>query len=274
VGNLPVVVLRNATLEKTESGRVSFNVSPKDVQLQQALQFLNDLMKPLQDPGGGLSYDFNSKGATVRLDLPLPDYQAGAFGIANLSLGFYFSALLDGEFLLRTGLSIAKADRPFTLTIFVLGGAGYLDLGIEYAPGSRKLKAALNAGIFASASLAIALGPVKGGVYAYFGLDIRYSANDGASDLQIAIVLMFAGHVCLLGFLSVSLSLRLDATYEQGGRLRGRGTLNYSIDLGPFWKVRVNQGVQYVYGNPGQEARLNPAEIGQRIEHYYGMFTN
>ena len=78
-GGMPVVILRQASLTKEVSGRIQFDVTPEKIELQQSFQFLNDLMAPFQEPGDGLTFDFDARGATVRLDLPMPDIQAGTF---------------------------------------------------------------------------------------------------------------------------------------------------------------------------------------------------
>ena len=40
--------------------------------------------------GQGFTFKVSAQGVQVVLDLPLPDIQAGAFGLTNLRLGFFF----------------------------------------------------------------------------------------------------------------------------------------------------------------------------------------
>ena len=169
---------------------------------------------------------------------------------------------------------MASQERPFTLTVFILGGAGYLDLGIDYVPSSGEISSSLDVGVFASASLGIEVGPIKGSVYAYFGLDIHFKAGPGHSSLHVAIVLMFGGNVCLIGLVFVSLNLSLSAIYEDNGRLRGRGTVSYHIRLGPFWEIEVNSSVEYVYGNPAVRPLLGEDQLEKLANEYYDLFLN
>ena len=163
--------------------------------------------------------------ASTTLSLPLPDIQAGAFGIANLNLGFFFGLTFAPDFTITTGLSVGRRSAPFTLTIFILGGAGYFETDVSYTPGKHAFLVSVSVGIFASAGLAISLGPISGGIYAYFGIAVDFTAGTGqSSSLNIAIVILFTGQVTLLGFLSVGLSLSLEASYRSGGQLTGVGT--------------------------------------------------
>jgi hypothetical protein len=120
-----------------------------------------------------------------------------------------------------------------------------------YLPRTGDLVTRVALGIYASASLAISLGPVSGGVYGYFGVNVDYFARKGkSSELRIAIVLMFIGQVTLLGFISVSLSIGLQAEYRSTGGLVGRGWVSYSIKIGFFLEINVECAVEYHYGNP------------------------
>ena len=162
-----------------------------------------------------------------------------------------------------------------SLTIFILGGAGYLTLDLAYIPGNGALSATLGVGIFASASLVISLGPISGGVYAYFGITVGYTASTkSAPDLQIAIVLMFLGQVSLLGFVSISLVLSLSAQYQSGGKLVGHGHVSYSIKIGPFFSINVSADVSYTYSNATPPRVIPQSSYDSAAAEYVDMFYN
>jgi len=273
VGGYPIAVIVASQLTFDDSGHFGFDVRPDRIRLQSALEFLADLLSTFLS-GDGFTTSVTAEGLRTTLDLPLPDVQAGAFGMANLRLGFSFALKVMPTFQIGIGLAIAKPERPFTLTIFILGGAGYFTLDLGYEPGTGKLSARLSIGIFASASLAISLGPISGGIYAYFGITVTYTAVTGNSpSLQVAIVLMFIGQVSLLGFISISLVLSLSAQYQTGGKLTGRGHVSYSIKIGPFFSIDVSADVSYTYSNsPGR--RIAAADYTDAATEYLEMFYN
>ncbi|MGA7237063.1 MAG: hypothetical protein WBY44_15355, partial [Bryobacteraceae bacterium] len=241
VGGMDIVILEQCTLTFDQSGHFGFDVSPAKVKLQGALDFLADIISDFFS-GDGFTTTVTAAGVQTLLDLPLPDIQSGTFGIANLRLLARFGITFPPSFQIQLGLGIAELEQPFTLTVFILGGAGYLSLDVSYSPDSNVIDAIFDIGIFASASLAVSLGPISGGIYAYFGITVSYEAKTGtAPDLQIALVLMFSGQVTLLGFLSVSLMLSLSGTYDSTiHTLTGTGTVSYSIQIGPFFSINVS----------------------------------
>jgi hypothetical protein len=92
------------------------------------------------------------------------------FGIDKLRLAASFGLDITSGFTLKTGFSLARRQAPFTLTIFILGGSGYLESSTSYTSATGVLTCRAVMAIMASGSLAIALAPISGGVYVYFGI--------------------------------------------------------------------------------------------------------
>jgi hypothetical protein len=277
VGGFDVVDLVGCTLSFDDSGHFKFDVTPDKVKLQAVLEFLSDLIANFFS-GDGFTTSVTSEGVQTLLELPLPDIQSGTFGIANLSLMCSFG-LVFAPFQIQFGLGLASPDSPFTLTVFILGGAGYLELDAAYIPADNKISTTFNIGIFASASLAISLGPISGGVYVYFGITVSYHAETGsAPDFHIALELMFIGQVSLLGFISVALVLSLTGTYDSTTHvLIGRGTVHYSIKISFFFTINVNAGVSYTFSNHIEPVPLaaspDPALYDAAAAEYLAMFN-
>ena len=280
VGGFDVVILEQCTLRFDQSGHFGFDVSPDKVKLQGILDFLAEIISDFFS-GDGFTTTVTGAGVQTLLDLPLPDIQSGTFGIANLRLLARFGIAFPPKFQIQFGLGLATLEQPFTLTVFILGGAGYLALTATYSPDTNSIDAIFNIGIFASASLAISLGPVSGGIYAYFGITVAYEVATGRTpNLQIGLILMFCGQVTLLGFLSVSLELALSGTYDSTTHvLTGTGTVSYSIQIGPFFSIDVNSSVSYAYSNDPlhaalQGASVDPAPYDAAAAEYLAMFYN
>jgi hypothetical protein len=271
-GSFAVVNIKSSTLRFDEEGRIHFDVSPAQVQMQPPLDFLARLLEPFQSSKDGFKVAITAEGVRTSLVLPIPNIQAGSFGIANLTLGFLFEILILPKFMIRTALQLGKRDRPFTITVFILGGAGSVQLAVSYLPEKGVFTTSLSVAIYASASLAISLGPISGGVYAYAGVEVDYACSStGASNLSITLRILFMGEVCLLGFLSVGLGMSLEAEYRGGTNLIGRGSVNYSIKIGWFLTIEVHASVQYEFGS-GQSSSTQDQQISGAAADYAGMF--
>ena len=259
IGGFPIANMVDCSLRYDEGGHLNFDVSLDRIRLQSVLEFISDLLSGI---GGdsGFTFTVDEQGALATLNLPLPDISAGTFGITNLSLGFYFGVSFRGAFTLSTGLNVARRTAPFTLTVFILGGAGYFESEISYQPSKHEFATRVSVGMFASASLAISLGPIHGGVYAYFGITAEFLAShEHASSLDISILILFRGEVNLLGFISVSLMLSLEAGYSTGGNLLGRGAVEFHIKIGWFIDINVRASVEYRFGSNSNGSGPKPA---------------
>ena len=197
IGGFPLAVLVNTHLTFDDSGRIHFDVSPDRVRLQAVLAFLSDLISSMGYSDSGFSVRPLPTGVEAILDLPLPDVQAGTFGLANLHLGFTFRlAFEDGTFAIGTKFFLGTKRAPFTITVFILGGAGWVDVAFRYLPSTGRFDSQVTIAIMASAALAIAFGPIKGGVYAYFGINVDYVNEPGKSpSLTVGLLLLFRGEV-------------------------------------------------------------------------------
>lgn len=278
VGGLQIAELVNCTLRFDDGGHIGFDISADRVRLKQVLAFLSDLMSKFGYSGKGFSFSITDKGIRTTLDLPLPDVQSGAFGIANLTFGFRFELAFFGrDFTISTGLAVGGKVKPFTLTVFILGGAGYFELDVSYTPKTSVFTTTVSLAIFASASLAISLGPISGGIYAYFGITVEYTgSNREASVLTVGVIIMFRGEVSLLGFISVSLCLALEAQYQTGGGLIGRGRVSFKIKIGWFFSININAQVEYRFGAATQRVEMDalaePTYL-QAATEYVNMFA-
>jgi hypothetical protein len=272
VGSYGVVNIKSSTLRFDEEGRIHFEVSPAQVQMQPPLDFLARLLEPFQSSKDGFKVAVTAEGVRTSLVLPIPNIQGGSFGIANLTLGFLFEVLILPEFTIRTALQLGKPERPFTITIFILGGAGSVQLAVSYVPKTGVFSTYLDVALYASASLAISLGPISGGIYAYAGIAVTYSASsNGASNLYFALRLLFVGEVTLLGFIDVGLSLSLEAEYRGNNNLIGRGSVNFHIKIGWFLTIEVNASVQYEFGS-GQSSSSSSQQISGAAADYANMY--
>lgn len=271
VGGFDLVAFVDTHLRFDDRGTLRFELSPDRIKLQAVLQFVSELMASFGYSDSGFSIRILPTGVRSTLNLPLPDIQGGTFGLANLVLGSEFALELvsngaDQDFVISTRFFVGKKTAPFTITVFILGGAGWVDARLRYVPARNEFQTEVSVGITAAASLAISLGPIKGGIYAYFGITVEYSSSStGRSDLRIGLLLLFRGEVTLLGFVSVGLCLALEAQYTSGGGLIGRGRVSYSIKICWCVTINVSTEVSYRFGAAGggaQQPMMAPAAAG------------
>lgn len=286
----PIVLFRDTALI-FEDGRLRFDLSPDKVELTAALRFLADLMKKIGYSEGGFSVRLLEEGGLPVgvqsvLDLPLPDMAAGAFAVTSLRLGSTFTLRVRPaaggiDFHLSTTFNLGRKEAPFALAIAILTGGGWLEAEASYAPRTNQLATRVSVGVVAGGSLAFAFGPVRGGVYLFFGIEAEFASRSGAGggqSLNIAILLLVRGEVQIFGFISVGIHLLLQAQYQQSGRLIGTGTLSLSIKISWFVTIRVRTSVRYEFAKGsggGSQNELAAAEADDPIQkaatEYIGM---
>jgi hypothetical protein len=256
ISGISLMTFSQTELSFDDASGVRFSVDPRNVKLPGVMEFLSTLMRTGTGEGG-LTIGALPDGFQSVLDLPIPDVQAGAFGISNLRLSASFAARFEREFLLQVGCGLARRDAPFSLTVFVLGGGGFLQAAATYAPSSRRFECQTDLGITVSASLAIALGPIKGGVYVYFGVTAQY--RSGGAGMTLGVMFLIRGEVSVLSIVSACISLLLEATYNSAsGSLVGRGRLSISIRICWCFTLEVNTEVTYTLGSPSRAVASIP----------------
>jgi hypothetical protein len=246
---------------------VRFDLRPERVQLASAVQFLDRFVKSLGEDAGGLRLSTLTEGGLpvgveALLDLVFPPMTYGTFGISGLRLTTGLQLRAYPDFELRTVFRLGSPVEPFTLTVFILGGAGWVDAAARYVPRRRELGVDVSVAIGASAALAFNFGPVRGGVQLFFGLNAElHTGRAGGGGLDLAIVLMASGCVRVAGLISVGLHLMLAVRIEQGKRVIGQGTVTFRIKLG-FIKKSFSAGVTYrLVGSGGGSGALAAAAV-------------
>lgn len=253
VANIPVVIFKETELRFDESGKFRFNLSPANVELPEIMSFVSEFLKSFSDPDSGFSIGLTKMGIRAILSLPIPDVQGATSGFSNLILGMSFGLDFSDGFKISIGFSLGRKETPFAVTVFILGGGGYMEVTAFYTPSTRVIDCEVEIGIVVSASVAIALGPIKGGVYVYFGITARYvlrPGNNQDSGLTVGVLYLIRGQVSILGIVSASVSLMLEATYRNK-KLTGRGRFSIKIKICWCFTLEVNEEVEYTLGGGG-----------------------
>jgi hypothetical protein len=260
-----IVSFTQTTLNFDSSGHLHFSIVPANVRLTAILQFLADIVNSFTFGDSGFSIHMTPTPLSVQciLDLPLPDMAAGAFGIMNLDFGAMFEVGIDNNgFYLGVGANLGRKTAPFVLTVFILGGAGWMEANLRYQNGLATGE--ITIGMAASAAIEIALGPISGSVSIQFGIFVEFSIGSGGG-LQLGIMILVVGRVSLCGIIDANITLLLEAEYSSGGGLVGRGYVSVTIKICWCFTFSVHAGVQYGFGNASkqQPAVQSPAAVPQ-----------
>jgi hypothetical protein len=279
VAGNPIISLVDTALEFRSPGKLSFHVDPTGIRLAPVLEFLNDLLKEAGGGEDGFNFALTPQGLESFLDLAMPPLQMGAFGVSNLRLGVRFGLTWAGGFdqlAVELGAFVGRKDAPFALVIFALGGGGYFDIRARYVLSTGKITSTLSVGINANASVAVALGPISGGVMVALGFTFEFSIGGGQDrGLRIGVLFLLRGEVSVLRLVSVQLTLMLELSYG-GGVLIGVGTVSLKIKICRFFTLKVRRQVTYRLGCPGDDHAgplLEPATLQRLATDYFALLA-
>jgi hypothetical protein len=253
-----LITMVSTSLTFDEQGHVHFNVSPDRVVLSEALNFIQQIIASYSAPGSGFTILPSATGIETRLDLPIPNTSAGTTGITNLTFGFSFGLQFAPSFAITAGFNLGRKKAPFNIAVFILGGAGYVETDITFIPG-QQLICNVEIELAASASLAIAFGPISGYVAIFLGMSVNFHTGGvGGTDLRLGIFIQVVGEVSILSIVSAYVGLRLEATYDNG-TFTGRGQFSISIKICWCFTLNVDEHVEFTLGHGGgsQQVALN-----------------
>lgn len=215
--------------------------------LQEKVSFGGTAPRVLSVPGG-ISAGFR---------LTVPDVAAGMFVMRNIAASVDVEVPFDRRPIV-TRLAFASREDPFTLTVSMFGGRGYLVFEVA-GDTIRRFEASLDFG----AMVAVNVGVASAEVHAFGGVRIT-------SDGSVTGFLNIGGSVDVLGLVSVSVELRVELSFLapqpplNRARLTGRATAVIEIDV-TFWSgsISLDTGV-YTFvgpkldGEPEAAAELPP----------------
>lgn len=275
VGSQDLLAIRDCKAE-LEGGRLSFHIDPKKIDMPAAIRFLSDLLAAATPSGAnGLTLTLLHEGDApigirASLGLALPTLATGAFSISNLSLNAYLEAAFrSGGFSLATGLGLSSRERPFQLGILFLSGGGWFEIGVVYQRGHVVPR--LSIGIAAGASLPFNIGVASGVVSALVDVGVEWT---GGSPVHIVLGITLRGEVQVLGLISISIMMRLQADYEAGGALVCSGRLVVRVKICWFIKINVDVGFKLRLAGQPRQAGLAFLELASedRVDAYLARF--
>ena len=196
------------------------------------LEFVNEIRKYI--PSNGFSDPPNlsvtPSGIKAGFSLGLPAIQVGVFALSNVSLGAGFDLPFDAR-PISVRFNFCERQSPFNLTVSLLGGGGFVAIGID-ASGVREIEAALEFG----AALQIDLGVASGGVEIKAGVYFHWleAANGKSATVELTGYVRLHGELTVLCIISASLTFNLELGYlKEAGHatMFGEASLEVEIEI-------------------------------------------
>jgi hypothetical protein len=206
---------------------VAVDLNPKEpIAFGGPLEFVNTLKDII--PSNGFSdppaLTVTPSGISASYSLSIPSIAVGIFALEHLSLGAAFLLPFDSK-PAEVRFNFAERQRPFSLTVSLLGGGGFFAIGVG-TDGVREIEAALEFGAALSINLGVASGSVevKAGVYFHWQ----------TASVELAGYVRLHGELSVLGLISASLTFNLQLAYMKDDHhsvVWGEATLEVEIDV-------------------------------------------
>jgi hypothetical protein len=190
------------------------------------LEFVNELRKII--PSNGFSdppgLTVTPSGISASYSINIPSLAVGIFALEHLSLGASFMLPFDNR-PAEVRFNFAERQRPFSLTVSLLGGGGFFALGVG-TEGVREIEAALEFG----AAVSINLGAASGSVEIKAGIYFHWKTQ----TVELVGYVRLHGELSVLGLISASLTFNLQLGYtKENGRavVWGEASIEVEIDI-------------------------------------------
>jgi hypothetical protein len=244
-------------------------MDPNKVECPGLLTLLSDVTQNLSAESEGFKVGILKEhefpvGVRADLDVGPFDVGGGVASITGLIVGGFLelralTSDLKFDFKLGAGFNLGKQDRPFNITICILGGGGYFNSNFLYRPASDELTIGLTLSVHASATFNFSQGWISGGVGLYLGFEGSFQKSPSTQTaFSLSLYVAFIGHCDVLGLIYVYLQLRLELTYEKIGsatEFRGVGRVKLKIRICKFIKINVDRKFKKVIAKSGRQQK-------------------
>ncbi|WP_139057918.1 hypothetical protein [Tsukamurella pseudospumae] len=221
------VKVKNISFVAGTSGKPEIDVKMGEIAFLGILGFVDRLRRliPLDGFSDPPFVDVDTSGARAGFTQAIPNLAIGVFNLSNVSLGADVQIPFLGKSL-SVGFNFCTRERPFALTVLCLGGGGWFV--VRLAPDRLTL---LEAGLEATAALAVDFGVASGSISASIGVYLRLEGDGG----QLAAYFRMRGEVSVLGLISASIELYLELSYDfHTGKLVGYARITVQVSVAFF----------------------------------------
>ena len=205
---------------------VDLHPGDKTIEFGGPLEFVNTLKDII--PSNGFSdppsLSVTPSGISAAYSLSIPSVAVGIFALEHVSIGAGFALPFDAK-PVEVRFNFCERQRPFSLTVSMLGGGGFFAIAIG-TEGVREIEAALEFGAALSIDLGVASGSVeiKAGVYFHWK----------SKSVELAGYVRLHGELSVLGLISASLTFNLQLAFlKDTGHsvVWGEATLTIEVEV-------------------------------------------
>lgn len=246
-----MVTLRKVAVRYDDSGSLKVDFDPKKIELNAALQFVqNTLGSIIPDEVGGLKI-LKQNGLPVGLEhvfsMPPVSLMFGTSGVQNIQISNHFQLIAYPDFLIANRFALSRPDLPFFFTVFIIGGTGWITVDVEYRPFGNGLLVEVDAGAGGSASIAFAFAGVTGSVAISISVALTYRKLLGQSGggLTVSLVVLIVGVVDVLRIATAYITILLRLSYKDNGDIDARGSFSITIRISRFFKISAGGQARY-----------------------------
>ncbi len=252
----------NSMTFTTQSGqKPDIQVQVGQIIFEGALNFVNALEQFLEDLGGsGFKVNISPTGINAGFSISLPDISLGMVDISGLGMSAAVDVPFTGAPATAT-FSFASQQNPFTVTVSMFGGSGYITLVL----GMNSVQQ-VTASIEFEGSFELNIYIASGGISLSAGIYFNYGASTG---LQLTGFVKLQGSICCLGIISVSCELDLSLTYqEQNGQSWVSGTAEFTCSIHViFFTIPISFTVHKQFSGSGQAPPAQSAIARRGAKH-------
>ena len=247
-----MITFQETPLVFDKSGKLDFKLSSNRIKLSPQLQFITSLLESIgkSAPPGvePVLRDGIPAGVLCRLSMDLPPLNSGVFGITDLTLGSSFGVYAYPDFEIATSLDISTRHSPFTLSVWLLNGGGYISMQLRYLPmlSPPLVVYSLDVAIVAGIGIGFAFGVISGGVWLQIGCSVAMSWSTGsaAKVTTVTVFVLARGSVDVAGLVTAGINLLMEASYD-GNDMVASGCLRMSFRISFFYTLKVKESVKY-----------------------------
>jgi hypothetical protein len=264
-----VLDIDEASFHLDPEAKLSFNVEITGVTPMGPLTFVQELTKLLPGNDVGFTIKITDGGVEAGTSLPIPTINVGYIAISNMKFGMAVTLPFDGS-ALRMRWSFSSKDDPFTLTICLFGGGGWLELCLG-ADGVESLTIGFVFGAMAELDLGVA----SGGAYIQFGIILVLKVAESPTKGQETDLTGFVragGALEFFGMVSITVELYIALTYKDPGKAYGKAKFTISVAISVLsmtFEFEAERELAGAGADPGFADQISPADWSA----YCGAFS-
>ena len=248
-----IVTLREVEIRYAKTSGLKVDFDPKKIKPNPVFEFIQNAFRSIfGDQVGGFDI-VKQNGVPVGLRhlfaTPPLSLMFGASGVQNIAISNQFELLAYPDFVIANRFSLARPERPFIFTIFIIGGTGYLTANFEYRPfqGNGELLVVVEAGAGGAAALGFAFAGVTGSVSITISVVLSYRKLIGQAGggLTVSLLVVINGMVDVLHIVSASITVMLRLSYRDNGDIDALGSFRITIRISRFFKISAGGEARY-----------------------------